>query len=68
MNAATRNKFERRQNHNYGRGRGRGKRLNNYGHHKSNKQENNKSSQNNSLKSKDNMYHRCGMEGHWARV
>ncbi|XP_075098966.1 uncharacterized protein LOC142175863 [Nicotiana tabacum] len=75
MVAATQ-KSERRQNHYRGRGRGHsrgcgqghGRGQNNYRHHGRNKQENNKDPQNNPLKGRVNIWHRCGMEGHWARV
>nr|XP_016475477.1 PREDICTED: uncharacterized protein LOC107797127 [Nicotiana tabacum] len=75
MVAATQ-KYERRQNHYRGRGRGHsrghgqghGRGRNNYHHHGGNKQENNKDPQNNPLKGRVNICHKCGMKGHWVRV
>uniref|UniRef100_A0A1S4BBX6 CCHC-type domain-containing protein n=1 Tax=Nicotiana tabacum TaxID=4097 RepID=A0A1S4BBX6_TOBAC len=71
---ATTQKSERRQNyyrsrgHSHGRGQGHGRGRNNYRHHGENKWENNKDPQNNPLKGRVNICHRCGMKGHWARV
>ncbi|XP_009596404.1 uncharacterized protein [Nicotiana tomentosiformis] len=65
MVAATQ-KSERRQNHyrgrghSRGRGHGHGRGRNNFRHHGGNKQENNKDPQNNPLKVRVNIGHKCG--------
>ncbi|XP_070001872.1 uncharacterized protein [Nicotiana sylvestris] len=72
----TTQKSERRQNYYRGRGRGHSRRRgcghrrgrNNCRCHGGNKQENNKSPQNNPLKDRVNNCHRCGMRGHWAHI